>query len=269
MRQRPAAIRQYHAAETCAPSEQRPATEPLPSGSARRIRFWLVVDLLAALMGSRVRADVLTAVFGISPRRFGLRDLGRATRRPHQVVAPHLRLLVGAGLVRAAVREGRPSYEPDIDAPAAREIAALVRQTRGRVPLLRRALVTLRTPSLAWAIPGPRPAQTQGFELVVLTNAPRSLVRVQLADLLPRDRRIHCMSIREWITRLDKGDVDLRRMRRARKLWIVGGWEHLIEAERSVLETRRLLRRAVTNWQEELSDDWDDAWDPFQASPTA
>ncbi len=166
--------------------------------------------------------------------------------------------------MRAIDSDGRRSYEPDLAAPAARELAALVRQTRGRIPLIRHALVALRTPTLAWALPSSGTERSRRFELVVLTGAPRSLVRVQLADLVPRDCQVHSMSTREWVARLDKGDVDLRRLRRSRKLWIRGSWEELLAAERGVLEAKRLLQRATSNWQEELSDDWDDSWDPFQ-----
>jgi hypothetical protein len=222
------------------------------------------MDLLTALIGSGARADLLAALFGSPPRRLGLRDLGRAAKRSHQALEPHIRRFVEAGLIRASAFNGRTTYEPDLAAPAAREIAALVRQTRGRIPLIRRALIALRTPTLAWALPSSRPEGTRHLDIVVLTGAPRSLVRVQLAHLVARDCQIHCMSIREWVARLDKGDVDLRRLRRARKLWIRGSWEELLAAERAVIESKRLLQRVTANWHEELSDDWDDQWDPFQ-----
>ena len=222
------------------------------------------MDLLSTLIGSRARADLLVVMFGAPPRRLGMRALARAAKRSHQVLARHLRRLVEAGVIRATVSDGRTTYEPDLAAPAAREIAALVRQTRGRIPLIRRALIALRTPRLAWALPSSRPEGTRHLDLVILSAAPKSLVRVQLADLVARDCQVHCMSVREWVTRLDKGDVDLRRLRRARKLWIRGSWEELLAAERGVIESKRLLQRVTANWQEELSDDWDDQWDPFQ-----
>ena len=226
------------------------------------------MDLLSALLGSAVRADVLTAIFSPNRRIFGLRELGRSLQRPHQGLHRHLRPLIEAGVVRVTLTNGRPLYEADPTALGARELAALVRQTRGHVPKVRRALVALRTASLSWASPASAEAQHR-FDLIVLTTSPRALVRVQLADLVPRTGRLHVMSIREWVTRLEKGDVDLRRFRRTRKLWILGNWEQLVAAERSVIESKQLLQRAVANWQEELSDDWDDSWDPFRPFPEA
>lgn len=73
------------------------------------------------------------------------------------------------------------------------------------------------------------------------------------------------MSLREWIARLEKGDVDLRRARRARKLWILGSWDELVERERAQLESTRTLKRVLANWREELSDEWDEEWDPTSA----
>jgi hypothetical protein len=94
------------------------------------------------------------------------------------------------------------------------------------------------------------------------------MVRVQLADLLDGSTDIHCMSAREWVTRLDKGDVFLLRARRARKIWVLGRTEELLARERAELESSRLLRSVRSNWREELSDEWDDEWDPFAAATT-
>ncbi|HEX9436073.1 MAG TPA: hypothetical protein VGA16_02795 [Candidatus Limnocylindria bacterium] len=102
--------------------------------------------------------------------------------------------------------------------------------------------------------------------LIVLTSAPKALVRVQLAGLAGDGVEIHCLSVREWITRLEKGDVSLRRARRARKLWVLGSWEELVRREGVELDARRTLTAALANWREELSDEWDEDWDPF-ASP--
>ncbi len=144
------------------------------------------MDLLATLIGSRVRGDALAALFGPTPHRSSLSDLGRAIGHPHQVVERQLRVLVETGLVR-----------------------------------------------------------------------------VQLADLVGRECLLECVSVREWVTRLEKGDVELRRARRARKLWILGSWEDLLAGERAVLGSKRDLHRAIASWREELSDDWYDSWDPF------
>lgn len=199
-------------------------------------------------------------------------DLGAVVRHPRQVVNRELKRLAAAGVIRVMVSGGERRYDADRDKPVSRELSRLIRHSRGRVPKIRHALVGLRSPTLSWAIvtsdhgrdAAPRRAR---LDLVVLTGAPRSLVRVQLADLVDHTTQIHCLSTREWVTRLDKGDVFLRAARRGQKLWILGSWDALLAQEQAVLESRRLLRKATANWREELSDEWDEDWDPFEPTP--
>lgn len=198
-------------------------------------------------------------------------ELGRTTHQPHQLVCRELNRLKTVGLLRIRVLGGKRHYEPDPDGPVARELGRLIQQTRGRIPRVRHALVTLRSPTLAWVVPAerPRPIRTgrRKVELIVLTGAPRSLVRVQLADVLDPETEIHCMSIREWVARLQKGDVFLRGARRGRKLWVLGSWEALLAREQAALDASRLLRSVAADWREELSDEWDEDWDPFAPVP--
>ena len=201
-------------------------------------------------------------------------DLGRIVRHPRQVVNRELKRLATAGVIQVRVADGKRQYEADRDRPVSRELFRLIRQTRGRMPRIRHALVALRSPTLAWVVVTPdsqrrTAAEHAKLEVIVLTGAPRSLVRVQLADLVERSTEIQCMSVREWVARLEKGDVILRAARRGQKLWILGSWETLLGREQTELETKRLLRSAVANWRDELSDEWDEDWDPFAPAPGA
>jgi len=154
---------------------------------------YIPVDLLASLTGSRVRADVLAALFGARARPWKTMELGRVTRRPHQLVSREVHRLVTAGVLRARIFDGKRHYEPDPDAPVARELVGLVRQTRGRIPRIRRVVVALRSRAIVWAVSG-RVAEVAAKDnararsiLFVLTGAPKALVRVQLADVMPED----------------------------------------------------------------------------------
>ena len=236
--------------------------------SASGVRSAPAVDILSSLTGSRVRADLLAALFGSTARTWKIMELERLTKRDHGPLRRELQRLADVGLLRAKTVDGHREYEAERDAPVAREISRLVGQTRGRIPRIRRALVQLRTRPVAWIVgPPPLPAgdPRAGRRLLVVVSAsPRSLVRVQLASLCP-DMELHAMSIEEWVTRLAKGDVLLRHARRARKLWVLGSWDDLTAREGLHLDAKRIRRAAVANWQDELSDDWDDTWDPLQA----
>lgn len=247
---------------------ETPADRTGNGGGTQAIADFGRVDILSAIIGSRVRADVLAVLFGSAPRSWDPADLGRAARHPRQAVARELQRLVAAGVVRTWISDRRRRYDPELNGPASRELAGFVRQTRGRIPKIRHALVALRSRTIAWVVAasvfaGRAERARHDGSLIVLTAAPRSLVRVQLADVVSDSTEIQSMSVPEWVARLNKGDVLLRRARRARKLWVVGSWDELVSRERTELESKRILQAAMTNWKEELSDEWDEDWDPF------
>lgn len=240
------------------------------------------MDALAALMASPTRADLLEALFAAPARVWRPAELARAAGGLRQVASRELKRLAAAGVVEMTLLDGARAYKIDPTDPVTRELARYVQQTRGRVPRIRAALRELRSPTLAWTTsliraadggveavlsegrrpPGPR---GQVVELVVLTGAPRSLVLVQLADMTRDDIRVQCMSVREWLARLEKGDVALRRCRRARKLWVLGNWSELVTREQAELERRTTMATVLRDWREELSDEWDEEWDPVAA----
>jgi len=225
------------------------------------------MDVLAALTGSRVRADLLAALFGGRVGCWKPMELERLIGRSHSPIYRELRRFATVGLLRIRRDDGPQRYEVDTETPVAREIRRLVLQTRGRVPKMRHALVQLRARTIAWYIVGSTKGSDRRRALIVLTSAPKSLVRLQLADLVDPSTEIQCLSLGEWVTRLDKGDVFLRRARGARKLWIVGDWDELTRRERVEIESKKMLQAVRRNWREELSDDWDDDWDPLAPVP--
>jgi hypothetical protein len=44
---------------------------------------------------------------------------------------------------------------------------------------------------------------------------------------------------------------------------VLGSHQELLARERAELESSKLLKAVRSNWREELSDEWDDDWDPF------
>jgi len=175
-------------------------------------------------------------------------------------VARELAWLAEHGLVLPGAANGPRSYLLSTSDPATQQLGRLVRQTRGGIPEMRKALSTLRTPVISWET---------SMAVLVLTAAPRRLVGRLLDGVIHPGVLLQTMSFSEWIARLQKGDVTLRQARRARKLWIVGSWDGLVAAERRELETRRLLLWARANWREELSDEWDEDWDPLSSTAQA
>jgi hypothetical protein len=82
-------------------------------------------------------------------------------------------------------------------------------------------------------------------------------------DMMRHRLVIDSMSIDEWVTRLEKREMRLLAIRRAQRLWLLGDTEALRRLERNEIEARRTLKHAIENWREELSDEWDEDFDPF------
>jgi DNA-binding transcriptional ArsR family regulator len=217
------------------------------------------------VIGSRVRAGLLSALFAGPAHTRAPVDLGRAAGLAPQHLYRELRRLEEVGLVRVTLVEGRRQYEPETDDPVARALARFVHQTRGSVPAMRAALQGLRARVLAWltsttgtAVP---PGDRAVPRLVVLTSAPRRLVQRRLGPAAA-PFPIQSMSIGEWVTRHEKREILVRRARRGAKLWIVGSGDELVRWEQEHRAARATLKAALADWREELSDDWDDDWDP-------
>lgn len=227
------------------------------------------MDVLESLVGSGSRADLLTALFVRDPRRWRAYELARAANRPPQNVGRDLEWLIEAGVLRTAPLEGKPSYDLDLASPLVRQLGQFVRQARGRVPEIRHELRRLSLPATAWLIRaaplGSGGALAARSELIVLSCAPKSVIQLQLARVIEREVRTLPMSVAEWMARLQKGEAVARRARRARKLWVLGSWEELVRLERHYADSKRTLQAARANWREELSDEWDEDWDPFDA----
>jgi hypothetical protein len=227
------------------------------------------MDALQCILGSELRADVLAVFFLDEPRQWRLSELGRAVDRPPHNISREVDWLVQAGVITVVVFDEKRSYAIDAKSPLVRQLGQLVRQARGPIPAIRLALGRLDLPVIAWLTQGSLPtARREGSprsDLIVLSSAPKSLIQLHLASVLGRDTRAHPMSVAEWIARLHKGEVVARRARRGQKVWVVGSWEELVTAERHHLEFRRTLDAAMANWREELSDEWDEDWDPLDA----
>jgi hypothetical protein len=52
-------------------------------------------------------------------------------------------------------------------------------------------------------------------------------------------------------------------LRRTQRMWLLGSDEELRRAEAGEIRAKETLKKLMANWREELSDDWDDSWDPF------
>ncbi len=245
-------------------------TAPLVSDTTDPPDSW---DVLLTVTGSRARAAILAGLFAAAPRWWGPSEIARASGQPHQTASAELRRLRAVGLVRLAEMSGRDRYYPETEDPIAVELARFIRQTRGRIPALRAALESFESPSIAWITEVPASASSKVVrsgggspdsraELFVLTSVPTRLIRAHLLASGGADLGVQAMSAAEWVARLARRDVLVHVARRASKTWVRGSSGELIRWERAQRDARTTLSRAVANWRDELSDAWDEDWDP-------
>ena len=252
------------------------------------------MDRLAILLRSPTRARLLEVLFSSPGRIWRPAHLARATGQDPEATRQQIRRLTAAGVLIETLLDGHRDYRVDLQDPATRDLARYVQQTRGLIPDVRAVLRSLRVPIIAWTVAasrqriGPAAPRASGahvarmnghifpsvnaplgryLELVVLTSAPKALVTVQLSGHLSEQCALTVLTIGEWLKALETGDAFLRNCRRARKLWVLGSWDDLIRREHAELELRDTRRAVLTNWREELSDEWDEDWDPSAAAP--
>ncbi len=239
------------------------------------------IDPLSSLLTSEPRARILEALFASPGRIWRPAELARIAEQNKEVVRKEIQRLVAASVLSETLLDGGRGYRIDLSEPTTRDLGRYVQQTRGRVPAIRAALRALHVPTIAWAVGArrarsraTRPPRSNGhsprnneLDLIVLTSAPRPLVTVQLSGPLTDPIGLTVMSISEWVKSIEGGDAFLLSCRRARKLWVLGSWDELVRRERADVEMRNTLKAALANWREELSDEWDEDWDPAAAAP--
>lgn len=97
---------------------------------------------LVDIVSSRVKAELLRLLFGLSQPELHLRELGRQSGLSLSTVQQELRRLTRVGLVTARKDGNRIYYRANSDHPVHRDLCALVLKTDGLAGVLQPALKT-------------------------------------------------------------------------------------------------------------------------------
>ena len=97
---------------------------------------------LVDIVSSRVKAELLRLLFGLSPAELHLRELGRQSGLSLSTVQQELRRLTRVGLVIARKDGNRVYYRANPDHPVHRDLCALVLKTDGLAGVLQPAMKT-------------------------------------------------------------------------------------------------------------------------------
>lgn len=220
---------------------------------------------LLTITGSRARAGILTALLREGDGARTAAELTRAAGVKGFGVRREIRRLLDAGLIRKApIHTSRVHYQVDPSFTGLPELRRFVRITAGTAGRIRRALLEIDDDQLAWAYGRYAVSSFDSFviDLVVLTRQKRKVVKSLASLTTGHQIRPLVVSVAEWVNRLEKKELRTRAIRRSYRLWILGDDEQLVREEQRYISSRKTLQHAIANWREELSDEWDDDWDP-------
>lgn len=209
-------------------------------------------------------------LFGQAPASFNLADLTRESGpgARHSPVQRELKRLMAEGLVRRRPSHGRQGtrYMADPSAHGYLELRRLVLVTTGLGARIGEVVDRIDPHALVW-LHGPYTEEAAPLiapRVVALTAEARQVRRqLQALEMEPGRRLIlDVMSTDEWSFRVERREMRALAIRRSQRLWLRGDGNALRRAERWSTDSRRSAREAIRNWREELSDEWDEDFDP-------
>jgi DNA-binding Lrp family transcriptional regulator len=223
------------------------------------------------ITGSVARALIIAHVVDAEGSPHSVARLSEVLGVPRTGVVREMRRLVAAGVLREAPFEGKRSaalYELDARQPGLVELRRFVQLNLGAAGQIRDAVHECSPRSLAWIYGAYAEGRlfSRSIRVVVLTHDRRS-VTAKLASIgermAPTEIVVDAMSLKEWTYRLQRREFRALRLRRTQRMWLLGSDEELRRAEAGEIRAKETLKKLMANWREELSDDWDDSWDPF------
>ncbi len=185
------------------------------------------MNVLAELLSSRTRAEILRILFGTSSGALHTREIQRRTRASLGAVQPELQKLRRLGLAEARKDGNRVAYTANRSHPLYPEIHRLVLKTTGLADLLRTALTHQK---IEWAFVfgsiarGEESAESDVDLLVIGDVGLREVTRLLsgIGEQIGREINPHVLPRAEFLKRKGEKQAFLLRVLTASKLFIVG-----------------------------------------------
>jgi predicted nucleotidyltransferase/DNA-binding HxlR family transcriptional regulator len=189
---------------------------------------------LVDIVSSRVKAQLLRLLFGLSQPELHLRELVRQSGLSLGTIQQELRRLTRVGLVAARKDGNRVYYRANPDHPAHRDLCSLVLKTDGLVGVLQPAL---NTPDVSIAFVfgsvarGNTGAASDVDLMVIGSLGLRKLTTLLsgLADRLGREINPHVLTQEEFTERKEQRDHFVTSVLNSPRLF-VKGTEHELAA---------------------------------------
>ncbi len=190
------------------------------------------MSVLAELLSSRVRAEVLRLLFGVTESELHGRELARRSAVNEAALRQELRKLKRLDLVHARRAGNRVYYRANADHPLFPEIHSLVLKTSGLVDVLGEVLKRARI-KVAFVFgsvaDGKTTASSDVDLMVVGPLGLRELTSLLegTAEKLGREVNPHVLSEVEYRSRIERGDHFVTNVLSGPKLFVVGSQNDL------------------------------------------
>jgi predicted nucleotidyltransferase len=185
------------------------------------------MNVLAELLSSRVKAEVLRLLFGPGAQELHVREIARRARLNDATVRQELRRLTRVGVIVARRDGNRTCYRANPEHPLHPDIRSLVRKTSGLAGILHEALQgqAIRTAFVFGSLAAGEEEPGSDVDLMVVgTMTMRDLARrlKEPAERLGREINPHILSVAEFDRRRRAEDHFLAAVLRGPRLFVVG-----------------------------------------------
>ncbi|NLF19291.1 MAG: toxin-antitoxin system toxin subunit [Lentisphaerae bacterium] len=190
------------------------------------------MNLLAQLVCSRVRAEILRLLFGGDRARLHLRELERRSGLAVTTLRQDLRKLVALDLVREEKDGNRTCFSANRDHPLYPDLRSLVARTVGIVEVLRQGLGTegIAVAFVFGSVARGEEKAGSDVDLLVIGSVGLRELSRRLGGVggqIGREINPHAMTPAEFRRRLEDGEHFVTAVMAAEKLFLAGGPDEL------------------------------------------
>ncbi|MBM4093321.1 MAG: ArsR family transcriptional regulator [Planctomycetes bacterium] len=190
------------------------------------------MNTLTDLLSSRVKAEVLRLLFGLTARELHVRELERQSGLSVSTVRQELRRLAGLGLIVARKDGNRTYYQANREHPIYPDIRNLVLKTSGLVEILRQALhdTDVRVAFVFGSLASCAEQAHSDVDLMILSSVGLRKVGPLLTDaaeLLGREVNPHIMNPDEFARKRAAGDHFITSVLNSPRLFVLGNDDDL------------------------------------------
>lgn len=190
------------------------------------------MNTLTELLSSRVKAEVLRLLFGLTARELHLRELERQSGLSVSTVRQELRRLTGLGLIEARQDGNRTYYQANTQHPLYVDIRSLVLKTSGLVEVLHEALhdADIQAAFVFGSFASSAEQTHSDVDLLIIGSVGLRKVSALLMDAsrqLAREINPHVMTPAEFARKLAAGDHFITSVLNSSRVFVLGNEDDL------------------------------------------